>query len=148
MPWTCPQCGGETDLGFNICWTCQAPRPGSEPAQVQGAPDILITTTSSLETHEISSYLGPVFGETIFGANIFRDFFASITDIVGGRSAQYESVLNRGRSTALAEMADHAKRLGGNAVIGTRFDYSPLADTMLMICCTGTAVVVEPKNES
>ncbi|WP_149498174.1 YbjQ family protein [Roseiconus lacunae] len=144
MPWTCPSCGGETDLGYNICWTCQAPRPKSVPENPLDG--LVITTTSTITTHSIDEYFGPVFGETIFGANVIRDFVATISDIVGGRSGQYESVLVRGRNTAMAEMAKRAKELGANAVIGMRFDYSTIGNSMLMICCNGTAVKATPTS--
>ncbi|MCD0460259.1 YbjQ family protein [Roseiconus lacunae] len=107
---------------------------------------LVITTTSTITTHSIDEYFGPVFGETIFGANVIRDFVATISDIVGGRSGQYESVLVRGRNTAMAEMAKRAKELGANAVIGMRFDYSTIGNSMLMICCNGTAVKATPTS--
>lgn len=146
MPWTCPSCGNETDLGYNVCWTCRAPRPGSEPvaSPTSTSTNLLITTTPSFATHAIDNYFGPVFGETIYGANVLRDFFASITDVVGGRSGQYESLLIQGRNTAMAEMAERAEKLGANAVVGMRFDYSTVGNSMLMICCNGTAVNVVP----
>ncbi|WP_044256195.1 YbjQ family protein [Rhodopirellula sp. SWK7] len=146
MPWKCPQCDGETDLGFNICWTCRAPRPGTQPGSEFPTNDLLVSTTPSLHTHNIDRYVGPVFGETIYGANMMRDFLAALTDITGGRSHQYESVLARGRSTAIAEMARQAKSLGGNAIVGMQMDYSSLGNSMLMICCSGTAVFATPKQ--
>lgn len=144
MPWTCPSCGSETELGYNVCITCQTPRPGTSGHESSPSIDIPITTTPSFATHTIDAYLGPVFGETIYGANVLRDFVAGITDIIGGRSSEYETLLVRGRNTAMAEMADRATAIGGNAVVGMRFDYSTVGSSMLMICCLGTAVTVSP----
>lgn len=78
---------------------------------------MITTTTPSVEGHEIKTYFGIVSGETIIGANVFRDFFASITDIVGGRSGTYEKVLKEAKSTSLMEMEMQAKAMGGNAVV-------------------------------
>ena len=105
---------------------------------------MLVSTTSHLEGRSIASYHGVVFGETIIGANIFKDFFAGIRDIVGGRSGSYEDVLARARKQALEEMQAEAQRVGGNAVIGVDIDYEVLGSngSMLMVSCSGTAVVV------
>jgi uncharacterized protein YbjQ (UPF0145 family) len=86
-----------------------------------------------------------VAGEAILGANLFRDLFASIRDIVGGRSGSYEKVLNDARQTAVAEMTDQAARLGGNAVIGVDLDYETVGTngSMLMVTAAGTAVRLE-----
>ncbi|TWU07981.1 YbjQ family protein [Stieleria varia] len=154
MPWTCPSCGGETELGYNICRTCKTPRPETAPyhsAVVRNDSavvrvEMLVTTTGSLQTHRIDSYLGPVFGESIYGATFFEGLSAGFADMVGGRSNAYESLLHRGRQTALAEMIQQADRLGGNAIVGMRLDYSPFGNSMMMICCSGTAVVVSPKT--
>ena len=103
---------------------------------------MLVSTTSTLEGRSIATYHGVVFGETIIGANIFKDIFASIRDIVGGRSGSYESVLKEARQTALEEMTQQASALGANAVIGVDFDYETLGQTngMIMVIATGTAV--------
>ena len=103
---------------------------------------MLVSTTSTLEGRSIATYHGIVFGETIIGANIFKDIFASIRDIVGGRSGSYENVLREARETALAEMTQQASALGANAVIGVDFDYETLGQTngMIMVIATGTAV--------
>ena len=100
------------------------------------------TTTNTLEGHPVQEYLGIVTGEVIVGANLFRDLFASITDIVGGRSGKYEDVLARARKEAVAEMEAEAARLGGNAVIGVDLDYEVLGQngSMLMVSASGTAV--------
>ena len=102
------------------------------------------TTTNTLEGHPVREYLGIVTGEVIVGANLFRDLFASITDIVGGRSGKYEDVLARARKEAIGEMEAEAARLGGNAVIGVDLDYEVLGQNgaMLMVSASGTAVVV------
>jgi uncharacterized protein YbjQ (UPF0145 family) len=105
---------------------------------------MLVTTTAVIEGRRVQQYLGIVTGEVISGANIFRDLFASIRDIVGGRSAAYEDVLARSREEALHEMQAKAAALGANAVIGVDIDYETLgkAGSMLMVSATGTAVVV------
>lgn len=102
------------------------------------------TTTNNVEGHPVREYLGIVTGEVIVGANLFRDLFASITDIVGGRSGKYEDVLARARKEAIQEMETEAARLGGNAVIGVDLDYEVLGQngSMLMVSASGTAVVV------
>lgn len=103
---------------------------------------MITTTTTSIEGRPVSQYLGIVTGETIIGANIFRDFFAGIRDIVGGRSASYEKVLGEARDTALREMQQRAAELGANAVIGVDLDYEVLGaqNGMLMVTASGTAV--------
>mgnify|MGYP000822946083 FL=1 len=90
-------------------------------------------------------YYGIVTGETIIGANLFRDFFASIRDIVGGRSGSYEEVLRQAKDTALREMQDQAALLGANAVVGVDLDYETVGDSgsMLMVTASGTAVRIE-----
>jgi len=105
---------------------------------------MLISTTSVLDGKPVSRYLGVVTGEAIIGANIFRDMFAAVRDIVGGRSATYERALAEARQTALAEMSQRAQELGANGVIGVDLDYEVLgqANGMLMVSCSGTAVVI------
>ena len=105
---------------------------------------MLITTTPNVEGHRITAYHGIVSGEAILGANVFRDFFASIRDFVGGRSGAYERVLGDAREAALNEMAESARRLGGNAVIGVDIDYGAIgaSESMLMVTATGTAVTI------
>lgn len=103
---------------------------------------MLLTTTNTLEGKEIVQYFGIVSGETIIGANIVKDFFAGITDIVGGRAGAYEGVLRQAKESALQEMSDQASRLGANAVIAIDLDYETVGSggTMLMVTATGTAV--------
>jgi len=108
---------------------------------------MIVVTTPSFEGHRITKYLGIVSGEAILGANIFRDFFAGIRDIVGGRSAAYEEELRKAKTIALQEMEQEAERLGGNAVVGVDLDYETISmgsgGGMLMVSASGTAVVVE-----
>lgn len=102
---------------------------------------MLIVTVPSIEGRPIAQYLGLVTGEAILGANVFRDVFAGIRDIVGGRSAAYERELGRARTIALDEMADRAKELGGDAVVAVDLDYETVGQgSMLMVSASGTAV--------
>lgn len=105
---------------------------------------MIVTTTSTLQNREILDYKGLVTGEAILGANIFKDLFAGIRDIVGGRSGAYEAELAKARTIALDEMQQIAARLGANAVIGVDLDYETVGQngSMLMVTATGTAVVV------
>lgn len=107
---------------------------------------MLTTTTPNIEGKRIVQYYGIVTGETIIGANMFRDFFAGIRDIVGGRSGAYEEVLRQAKDTALREMEDQAFRMGANAVVGVDLDYETVggSGSMLMVTASGTAVRVEP----
>ncbi|WP_274362223.1 YbjQ family protein [Paenibacillus thermotolerans] len=104
---------------------------------------MIITTTNTIEGSKISQYLGIVNGEAIMGANIVRDLFASITDIVGGRSGAYEQKLKEAREIAIHEMKEHARYLGANAVVGIDIDYEVVREGMLMVTVSGTAVKVE-----
>ncbi len=102
-----------------------------------------VTTTNSIEGSKITAYLGVVTGEAILGANIFRDFFAGVRDIVGGRSKAYEEVLREARDAALREMEAEARNRGANAIVGVDIDYSTVGQgSMLMVSCSGTAVTV------
>ena len=101
---------------------------------------MIVTTTHNLEGHTITDYLGIVSGETIIGANVFKDFFASITDIVGGRSSAYEQVLREAKATAMTEMEMQARAFGATAVVGIDLDYETIRDGMLMVTVAGTAV--------
>ncbi len=103
---------------------------------------MLVTTTPSLDGKRIAEYLGVVSGEAILGANIFRDLFAGVRDIVGGRSAAYEQELRRAKELALQEMTDQAAALGATAVVGVDLDYETLGANggMLMVSASGTAV--------
>lgn len=101
---------------------------------------MLLTTTPNIEGKQIIHYYGIVTGETIIGANVFRDLFASIRDIVGGRSKAYEEVLQEAKNTALKEMSEQAAHMGANAVIGVDLDYETVNGSMLMVTASGTAV--------
>ncbi len=105
---------------------------------------MLMTTTPTIEGHPIVEYLGLVSGETIIGANIFKDLFAGIRDIVGGRSGSYEKVLREARESALKEMAEVAAQMGANAIVSIDLDYETVGSgsSMLMVSCNGTAVKI------
>ena len=103
---------------------------------------MIVTTTPSVEGKPIKEYKGIVAGEAIMGANIVRDIFASITDIVGGRSGAYESKLIQAREVSIEEMVAHAKELGANAVVGVDIDYEVVREGMLMVTAAGTAVIL------
>lgn len=104
---------------------------------------MLVSTTSNLEGRKIKSYIGIVSGEAILGANIFKDFFAGITDIIGGRASSYESSLKKAKEIALNEMIQEAEKIGANAVIGVDLDYETIGQSMLMVSASGTAVIFE-----
>ena len=103
---------------------------------------MIVTTTPTVEGRMATQYLGIVSGETIMGANIFRDFLAGIRDIVGGRSGAWEEVMQEARKEALLEMQNHAARLGADDVIGVQLTFNALgaSDSMLMVTASGTAV--------
>jgi uncharacterized protein YbjQ (UPF0145 family) len=105
---------------------------------------MLVTTTNTIEGKNIISYLGVVTGEAILGANIFKDFFAGITDIIGGRSGSYEKELRKAKEIAMEEMKEEARKLGGNAVIAVDLDYETIGSgNMLMVSASGTAVILQ-----
>lgn len=103
---------------------------------------MILTTTPGIEGKTISQYHGIVIGEAVMGANIFKDLFASIRDIVGGRSGSYEDELTRARKLAFAELEQEARQMGANAVVGIDIDYQVIGDkgSMLMVSISGTAV--------
>ncbi len=103
---------------------------------------VIVTTTDSIEGREIQSYLGIIGGEAIVGANIFKDIFASVRDIVGGRANAYEKTVKKAKEIALQEMIEEAKQLGANAVVGVDLDYEVVGQSgsMLMVSANGTAV--------
>ena len=103
---------------------------------------MIVSTTNNIEGRPVKNYLGIVTGETIIGANILKDFFAGIRDIVGGRSGSYERVLREAKDTALKEMKENATRLGADAVLGIDLDYETVGNRggMLMVTASGTEV--------
>ena len=103
-----------------------------------------LTTTPQIEGRPIREYKGVVTGETIIGANAFKDFFAGIRDIVGGRSGSYEKVLRQAKDPSMREMTERAEALGANAIVGIDIDYETIGETnsMLMVATSGTAVVI------
>ena len=103
---------------------------------------MIVTTTPAIEGRRITRYCGIVAGEAILGANVFKDLFAGIRDLVGGRSATYERELQRARDLALREMEEKARAAGGNAVVGVDLDYEVIGtgSSMLMVSVSGTAV--------
>ena len=106
---------------------------------------MLMTTTPTIEGQRITRYCGVVAGEAILGANIFKDLFAGIRDLVGGRSGTYEKELQRARDIAMKELAERAEELGANAVVGIDLDYEVMGEKngMLMVSASGTAVIVQ-----
>jgi uncharacterized protein YbjQ (UPF0145 family) len=106
---------------------------------------MIVTTTPSIEGRRIKDYLGVVTGEAIIGANIIRDVFAAVRDVVGGRSESYEQSLKEAREAAFSEMQDEARQRGGNAVVGVDIDYEVVGQggSMMMVAVSGTAVVIE-----
>ncbi len=106
---------------------------------------MLLSTTNNIEGHKVTAYHGVVTGEAIIGANLFKDIFASITDLVGGRSGSYERVLREAKDNAMMELEHHARALGANAVIGIDLDYETIghSSSMLMVTASGTAVTFE-----
>jgi uncharacterized protein YbjQ (UPF0145 family) len=125
--------------------------PGNQPIYIlltnwqRGRKNMEVTTTPNIEGKRVTKYLGIVAGEAILGANLFKDLFAGIRDLVGGRSATYEKELQRARDIALEELRQRAQDLGANAVIGIDIDYEIMGkeNGMLMVSASGTAVTVE-----
>ena len=115
--------------------------PWGQTARGAPAGEMVVTTTPTVEGRRIAAYHGIVTGETILGANIFRDLFAGIRDIVGGRSAAYEQALSEARETAIGEMKDRARQMGGNAIVGVDLDYEVI-NNMLMVSASGTSVTI------
>ena len=105
---------------------------------------MILSTTPQIEGHTILEYKGVVTGETIIGANLVKDFFAGIRDIVGGRAGSYEDVLREAKDTSLKEMMERAQIMGANAIVGIDIDYETIGSngSMLMVATSGTAVVI------
>ena len=109
----------------------------------EGKPDMQLVTTDSIEGKRIVAYMGIVSGDAIVGANFFRDFFARVRDVVGGRAGGYEKALHGAKTHAMEDMIAQAEELGANAVIGIDLDYETVGDSMLMVSANSTAVRVE-----
>ena len=105
---------------------------------------MILTTTPQIDGYPIRAYKGVMTGETIIGANVFKDFMAGIRDIVGGRSASYEKVLREAKDTSMMEMMERAQQMGANAIVGIDIDYETIggSGSMLMVATSGTAVVI------
>lgn len=101
---------------------------------------MLLVTTDSVEGRRVVEYLGIVSGDAIVGANMFRDFFARIRDVVGGRAGGYENALRGAKAAAIGDMTEEARALGANAIIGLDLDYETVGQSMLMVSANGTAV--------
>lgn len=103
---------------------------------------MLLTTTSVIEGQPVREYLGVVTGETIIGANVFKDFLAGMRDFFGGRSGSYEKVLREAKDTSLREMEERARNIGANSIVGIDIDYETIGEgnSMIMVSCSGTAV--------
>ncbi len=106
--------------------------------------NMIISTTSTIEGRPVKEYKGIIFGETIIGANIIKDFLAGIRDIIGGRSGSYEKVMMEARETSIREMRERAENMGANAIIGVKVDYETMGSNngMLMVVASGTAVII------
>jgi uncharacterized protein YbjQ (UPF0145 family) len=104
---------------------------------------MITTTTGSIEGKTITEYRGLVAGDAVMGANFIRDFFARVTDVIGGRSGAYQKELKKARAVAMEDLMEEAAELGANAVVGISLDTEVMGDSMLMVVATGTAVVVE-----
>ena len=101
---------------------------------------MIVVTTDSIEDRRVGEYLGVVSGDAIVGANMFRDFFARIRDVVGGRAGGYEKALQGAKNAAMADMIEAAEALGANAILAVDLDYETIGDSMLMVSANGTAV--------
>lgn len=157
--WLCNYCHEELEEEFEMCWKCGTTRNEERPTSfMQQEPDLItdyeekisnmiLTTSSDLKTHTIKKYLGVVCGEAILGANAISDLVAGISDIVGGRSHTYESYLKKGRKIAIKDASLQAAEMKANAIIAISFDYETIRGSMLMVTCSGTAVLVEETEQ-
>ena len=109
----------------------------------KNSSNMLVTTSHILEGKKVNEYLGIVSGEAVMGANVFKDITASIRDIIGGRSGQYEEQFRKAREISIDEMVNEAEQKGANAVIGVDIDYESIGGTMMLVTASGTAVKVE-----
>jgi uncharacterized protein YbjQ (UPF0145 family) len=115
----------------------------NSPIEQARRTHVLLVTTDSVEGRRVAEYYGIVSGDAIVGANMFRDFFARIRDVVGGRAGGYENALRGAKDAAVEDMVAEAQALGANAVIGVDLDYETVGDSMLMVSANGTAVRLE-----
>ena len=104
---------------------------------------MIVTTTESIEGRRVKRYLGIVSGEAVYGANLFRDLFASIRDVIGGRAGGYETVLKDGKNAAIDDMVEEARSLGADAILAVDLDYENIGQSMLMVSANGAAVELE-----
>ena len=101
---------------------------------------MIVVTTESIEGRKVAEYLGVVSGDAIVGANMFRDFFARVRDVVGGRAGGYEKALRGAKDAAMEDMVEEARQLGADAILAVDLDYETIGDSMLMVSANGTAV--------
>ena len=138
--WTCEKCGEQLDDRFSECWRCD---DDGFPDELAATGEIVLSTTSAIPGRIVAGSLGIVCGEAILGADVFKDFLAGSTDIVGGRSGVYQNKLKAAREIALAAMAAEAEERGADAVVGVAVNYTTIQATMLLITASGTAVTTE-----
>lgn len=120
----------------------ELPKQNNGSSQTEN--NMIITTTNSIDGSTIQQYLGIVSGEAVMGANIFRDVFAGVRDIIGGRSGQYEKKFRQAKEIAISEMVEQAKENGANAIVGIKIDYEMVRESMMMVSVQGTSVRVIP----
>ncbi|MCW1886820.1 YbjQ family protein [Luteolibacter flavescens] len=147
MSWRCKECGALNDDLHPKCWKCGSGGiyQAGQAAAAKNGKIIHCSTTVGIPGREVASSLGVVFGEMVLGTSVFRDLLAGLQDLVGARSGTYENKLKEGRDIAFRELMREAESLGADAVIGIDVDYETVAQTMLMICVSGTAVTLKPE---
>ena len=118
--------------------------PKTSPEKADYA--LMITTTNNFDGFKIKEYLDIVSGEAVMGANLFRDLFASVTDIIGGRSGQYEGRFRRAKEIAIDEMEEEAEHHGANAIVGVKVEYEMVRESMMLVSAYGTAVKIVPEK--
>jgi uncharacterized protein YbjQ (UPF0145 family) len=138
--WTCEKCGERLGGQFDDCRRCVENDSGLGKA---GGIEVSLSTTSALPGRVVTGSLGLVCGEAILGADVFKDFLAGSTDIVGGRAGAYQNKLKTAREIALAAMTMEAEERGANAVVGVTINYTTIQATMMMVTASGTAVTTE-----
>ena len=159
--WVCKNCQEESEDSFDSCWSCGSDKKGNIAddfikakqaasgfdVSLNNNQNILITTAQSLENYKVTETIDIITSECVFGMNVFRDFFAGLTDFFGGRSKASQKVLRDARKTCLSELKREADNIGANAVIAVDLDYSEISGggkSMLFLVASGTAVKVEP----